>query len=850
MLLIHFTLRLAAMILACGGAMLGAVEPGPAFAPNLPDGHTLHLWHLNELSPPFSDRGTQPIALDGLLNGAVAGEDSWPGLGRAVSLLANAGGRPGLPDLAGAILTVHPGSVNGDPTYQPADFRYAGVDGAFTIDLILRLDVLPSQAKVVALGLASMEAETGGRIFNFRIEKEGFLAFIPLPDGGTSGGGIATLPTSGPHALAVGPWFHAAVTYDGNAGVTNNVRLYWTRLSAGLAAANQIGCGTLSEDFNGKVGHFSVGNEARTYPGNAQAEPFPGRLDEVRISGVARHPSDFFFVSAGQRLPPDRAEGLTGPPDRKGPLVLGMASLKLNGNAVAVPLPGAKGLELPRGLHRLDFEFGIQPGQGEENVQIRYQLEGIDDRWQASGRGMGLICQAVDAAGRVLSSTSFPALGRSQGWDTTLADSLLTPRREPLFIPSGTVSVRLVLSSGSPDTTGSFAMDQIQLFPPDSEGHELWKNGGFDHGENIGSPAGVPDGWRRSGTDPAIARFVECRGNPAVGLVDGDQENHGEWTATADLNRGEWDGRTLVLSWMESYNVIGGRLHQASYVNVPSGRYTFRAIGLADRGRLTGEGLVLPVTVRQPISAQPWFWPVMASGVVGLIASAAFGAQRRRTRRRLERLHLQHEIERDRTRIARDMHDDLGTRVTVLNMTASLALRELERNPDKARRHLSRMKVSARELVVAMDDLVWVVNPAHDTLDHLASHLTRLAGDMFGESPVRCRLGIPAELPPRPIRSEVRHHLAMAAKEAMHNILQHAGPCEAEVALELVEDEVRITIRDNGSGFKTDGESDGHGQGNLRSRARDIGGQCEVTSAPGKGTTIRILCPLPPVSPD
>ena len=839
---------LFSLLVGAVGAWASGVGPasgrGPALSPNLPDAGTLHLWHLDESGTPFADAGLQPLALEGMLNCALAGLPSRPGLGQAVSFHANAGGRPGYSDLKGAVLTVPPELTSGEVNRVPEHFRYAGEEGAFTIDLVLKLDLLPQDAPVIALGLVSMDGETNYRVFNFRIEKEGFLAFIPLPDSGSSGGGIATLPVTGPHALAVGPWFHAAVVYDGNAGVTNNLKLYWTRLGPGLTEANLIGQGTLSGDLNGTVGNLALGNEARVFTNNAQGEPFPGLLDEVRISGVARHASDFLFVPAGLRRSAEQAAEAAADQGKKYVLDLGLASLQVNGTEWDMAGLREKGLELAAGLHRLDFEFGIRPGQGDETAQIRYQFEGIDDRWHESGRGMVLICQAVDAQGRILSLAQFPALGRSRGWETTLEDSTLTPRREPLFIPAGTTSLRLVLSSGSPDTTGSFAIDQIQLTAP-GEARNLWENGGFDHGDNIGSPAGVPAGWGRRGTDAAIARCVYCRRNPAVGLVDGDQAHHGEWTSSAPLTPGERDGRILVLAWEETYNVIGGTLHWASYVNVPPGHYTFRVIGLAGSGSLAGEGVALPVVVRQPFSERVWFWPSIAAGGVGLIAAVGFRAQRRRARQRLERLHFQHGIERDRTRIARDMHDDLGTRVTVLNMTAALALRDWERDPDKARRHLDRMNVSARDLVVAMDDLVWAVNPAHDTLDHLASHLTRLAGEMFTDSPVRCRLDIPAELPARLLSSEFRHHLALAVKEAMHNILQHAGPFEAEVALCLEGDQLCIIIRDHGVGFDPAADPSGNGQGNLQSRAAEIHGQCLVTSRPGKGTCVRLICQLP-----
>ena len=191
------------------------------------------------------------------------------------------------------------------------------------------------------------------------------------------------------------------------------------------------------------------------------------------------------------------------------------------------------------------------------------------------------------------------------------------------------------------------------------------------------------------------------------------------------------------------------------------------------------------------------------------------------------------------------MHDDLGTRVTVLNLTAALARRDWEKDPAKAQRHLAKMTGAARELVSAMDDLVWAVDPAHDTLDQLGSHLTRLADEMFRDSPVRCRLDIPAELPPRPLGAEYRHHIALAVKESLHNVLQHAGPCEVFLSLGLEDETLAIMIRDTGRGFDPRSHPDGHGLGNTAGRIREIGGSYALDSSPGHGTSIVLICRLP-----
>lgn len=810
--------------------------------PNRTDDRTLHLWHLDEATPPFADAAREPTPMAGLLNGALAGQAALPGFGSAVSFRANKGGTPGSSDLRGAILSAGASLGNNTSDNVPSSFRYAGEDGAFTFELLVRPDVVPQDAEVIALGLISMDGDGSDRIFNFRIEKQGFLAFITLPHCGASGGGLASIPTSGLHAYKPGEWFHVAVTYDGNAGVTNNLKLYWTRIGAEATQANLIGRGTLSNDLNGHTGDFAIGNEARSFPGNAEGEPFPGLIDEVRISSVARDPSDYLFVPELSRRSAGTASSTDTSMAKQG-LDLRLSEVLVDGSPAPLPAPGEP-LKLGSGLHRLDFDFGIDPDRIDADVKLRCQLEGIDERWQETERGMSLIYQALDSDHRVISQASFPAVGRSNGWETTPEDSAMTSRSEPVYLPAGTSALRISLSSGSPDTTGIMVIDKLALRSPGEEA-SAWASGEFDFGTIMPSPADSPPGWSRQGADPAIAYLVNRDGGSALGLVDGDQEKHGEWTATQDWPTGSGSGRTMVLSWSEAYNVIGGALNRATYINVPAGEYHFRVIGLAGENQPGGEILSLPIQIAPPFWQRLWFWPVVAAGSVGLVAAAAFRHLRRRSRQRLERLRFQNALEQDRSRIARDMHDDLGTRVTVLNMTAALARRDMTADPAKAARHLDKMTESARELVIAMDDLVWAVNPAHDTLDHLASHLTRLAEEMFRDSPVRCRLDIPPILPAYPLGSEFRHHIALAVKESLHNVLQHAGPCEVFLSLSLEEERLAITIRDTGRGFDPAAHPQGHGLGNTAERIREIGGSYALDSSPGQGTSIVILCRLP-----
>lgn len=841
----HPVLTIVFAVLA-GAIDLMAAPEVPA--PYVPDAHTLHLWHLDELGPPFKDSAQAVMPLLGLLNGARANQASMPGFGRSVSFHHDVGGSPGTQDLKGAILLAAPELGWGAADNVPDSFQISGPDGAFTIEALVKLDIMPSEAKVIALGIVSMEGDAAERVFNFRIEKEGFLSFIPLSHLGVVGGALATIPTAGPDAINTRDWFHAAVTYDGREGASNNLKLYWTRMRSGLLAANRIGQGCLVGDLKPVGGDFAIGNEARGFTGNHEAEPFPGKIDEVRISGLARDPTDYGFVPAELRRP-SRPMVEDQPPGDAGPINLGLTGILVDGRSVPHPEDG-RPLELPPGLHRLDFDFEVLPEFLGMPAHIRRQLTGLDERWHESSQGMFLLAEILDSAGNILARAEFPASGSSAGWETSLDDSTFTPRREAVFVPAGAKSIRLTLSSGAPDTTGLMAIDDVDILLPGLGGglSSIWFNSAFDEGESIGTAGGRPTGWKRSGGNPAIARLTFETKNPALALVDADPSHDAAWFASAPVPQTLAADSTVILQWSEAYNVIDGNLHRATYINVPSGSYTFRAIAPGDDGKSVAS-LAVPFTIRPPFWRSPWFWPLIAASGVGIVASFIYSQGRKRGRRRLRALHLQKALADDRARIARDMHDDLGTRITLLTMNSALIGRDMEENPQRAREHLAKLNSAARNLVTAMDDLVWAVDPVNDTLNRLGIFIARTVEEMFRDAPIRCRFNIPPVLPELPLSSDFRHHIALAVRECLHNILRHAGPCEANLVLIWEDPELTITISDNGRGFDPAAPESGNGLSNMVKRLEEIHGSCTITSEPGTGTTVVMRCPCPALDP-
>jgi len=170
-------------------------------------------------------------------------------------------------------------------------------------------------------------------------------------------------------------------------------------------------------------------------------------------------------------------------------------------------------------------------------------------------------------------------------------------------------------------------------------------------------------------------------------------------------------------------------------------------------------------------------------------------------------------------------------------------------NPERAATGLSRIYETARELTRSMDEIVWAVNPRHDTLESLASYLEKFAQDMLATAGIRCRLDLPVQFPDWHLTSEVRHNLFLACKEGLHNVIKHSRATEASIRLVLGEKSFELMIEDNGHGFNpeeknktnttgSDRHSSGDGLENMARRLASIGGTCVIQSGLGKGTKV------------
>jgi len=319
----------------------------------------------------------------------------------------------------------------------------------------------------------------------------------------------------------------------------------------------------------------------------------------------------------------------------------------------------------------------------------------------------------------------------------------------------------------------------------------------------------------------------------------GDLEIH--YTALS-LQTPEKNQFKYLLEGIDSDWVNAETRRIAYYSHLRPGAYRFRVTACNNDGLWNETGASLAFELA------PAFWETASfrSFAVLAIAGALAGSVRyvsvKRLRRKLAALEQQHAIEKERARIAKDIHDDLGASLTQITLLSDRADDEA---PDELRANARKISSTAREIAQSLDEIVWAVNPQHDTVEGLVEYLSQSADDFLEDTTIRSRLKLPTELPHCSIPADVRHQFFLAFREALNNSVKHAHATELQLEIAAEPTELQIRIADNGIGFDpATAQGRGNGLTNMRKRLEGIGGHFAITSRPGEGTKINMSISL------
>lgn len=516
--------------------------------------------------------------------------------------------------------------------------------------------------------------------------------------------------------------------------------------------------------------------------------------------------------------------------------------------------------------------FQIANRSQREDLRFRYKLEGYDSSWKSIGDLYTLI-RVMDKDDRSITKMFRTVRNQSNGWNGNPTQSPLVTQEVTLTLPAEADRLRIQFATKDnswPDAAayiGSYVFSNLQvtltpavipsnqvvlkpnlmeLLTPQVD--ELTRETAQNHEKTT-----VQSGsWRRLDVRSAqeYCRILQGPDN-ASRLMIWDNSPHilPTWTSIGSRQFIKLKGMSkMKLTWEEGYSVGRHGDTDINYERLPEGSYIMRIQAVSPDGQPVGEESSFPIKVSSPFHKTWTFLLLCLLGSGTIIGLIVRQVTQMRLLKRVHALEKMQMLEHERHRIARDLHDHMGADLTHLAQLSDLAL-SISGGQEQIRARLDEVFDLAKNLSQQTDEIVWSVNPVNDTLESFLSYMTNLAQRRFDTAGISCRLDIPQSTPSLPLSSQKRHHLLMACKEAVNNILKHSRARHAWIRVAFDSNLLQIKIEDDGRGLcsqdnQNSPTNDGCGCINIRERMREIGGTASLNDRPGGGACITLSLPM------
>ena len=477
----------------------------------------------------------------------------------------------------------------------------------------------------------------------------------------------------------------------------------------------------------------------------------------------------------------------------------------------------------PGGLARVDDPAAARPrfvrvarGEGLSDTAISNVIEDRDGNiYVASARGMLRFDPTLTPTRRFT---------MADGLASHQVRSALVDSHGRLWLGTHRGLSRLAPRSASPrlDATQSAAMPSVTPRPdaprPDAP--------------NAAAPAIFIDTLRIDGVPHSLSQLGATSVGPLQ--VDAGSRRLEIGYGSPSLAQGATPRYQVKLSGVDTDWGPASDTRTALYLNLAPGSYTFEARAVDHDGTVSPRPAAVVFTILPPIWSRLWF----QSGIGFIVLGAGYLAYRSRMNRLLA-------LERVRARIAKDLHDDLGARLSRISILSEVAARRLSSDATSAEHLLDEVGDTARSLIETTADITWAVDPRQDDLASLAGRVRRFAADMLDARDIRWTFDAPENGATIRLSPEHRRHVLLVFQEAINNVVRHARAHNVALGLSVDGHHLRARIEDDGRGFATDDASiAGRGLSNMASRARELGGELTVTSEPSAGTCVQLAVPL------
>jgi ligand-binding sensor domain-containing protein/signal transduction histidine kinase len=262
------------------------------------------------------------------------------------------------------------------------------------------------------------------------------------------------------------------------------------------------------------------------------------------------------------------------------------------------------------------------------------------------------------------------------------------------------------------------------------------------------------------------------------------------------------------------------------------GTYRFLVRAVTTEGVMSLQPASISFTILRPLWQRWWFVTL----AILLLAYLSYIFYRYRVSRLVE-------LERVRTRIATDLHDDIGSSLSQVSVLSEVINRRIGSNSDVAE-PLSMIAGLSRDLADSMNDIVWAINPARDHLSDLSHRMRRFASDVFTARDLKFSFHAPDDQHDVRMGADMRREVFLIFKESVNNVVRHSQCAEADIEFTVKDGWLRLVIKDNGKGFKVDSDKDGNGLTSMHRRAQKLDGILRIFSEEGLGTTVTLRAPI------
>jgi len=518
-----------------------------------------------------------------------------------------------------------------------------------------------------------------------------------------------------------------------------------------------------------------------------------------------------------------RLAGEEAPPVTSIEVFVDKSKAPLSGEKVTVPYDST------------ELKFQVKP----RSLRVRYKLEGVDTDWHQRSDEMNFMVRFLSKNGDQILQKYFPTIGQSAGWHGSVGRSEFTPREATVTVPADAEYLSVAMSSSGPaSAVGIVAATDITITSV-ATATEPAKSFLVDGRV----PGSLTPHWVKAGTHPSLASALyleETSGKSPVFIIqDDDVTAHADWATGLYALPKVTPGQQLLVKWKEAYSIGVGGSFSANYERLPSGDYVFHVEELDISGVPTGVTASVRVNVPLPYWKNFWFWAACAVAAAILPTLYARHLIRRRINRHLRHAQL---IADERLRIARDLHDDLGTRLSHISLLGSHA--ETAVPDEDARTAFRQITNMSGELISALSETVWMLNSNNNKLEALVDFLCRLVSELCRLAEIRCRIDALSVTEDQSISHEFRHNFTLSVKESVNNALRHSQATEIKMRIWLEGSSLRINVTDNGIGLPPEKSKKGSGLDSMAHRMATIRGKCSIEPLEEGGLRVSLEAPI------